>query len=121
MVWFFAGGETRDDRFNIFTGSFINLMKKIMEDDFDFIRGVYNKSTIMNVIRALNNAQRPFADPENKKITSAAFNQIISCGLSPETQIVITSSRQFSGCWRKTDIFTGEDLKPSRKPLTTLI
>jgi hypothetical protein len=23
MVWFFAGGETRDNRFNIFTGSFI--------------------------------------------------------------------------------------------------
>ena len=21
-VWFFAGGETRDDRFNIFTGSY---------------------------------------------------------------------------------------------------
>ena len=45
-VWFFAGGETRDNRFNIFTGSFIRLMKKIMED----------------------------------------------AGLSPETQLIITSS-----------------------------
>ena len=92
MVWFFAGGETRDDRFNIFTGSFIKFMKQILKDDFDFIRGVYFKSTIMNVIWALNNAQKPFADPKNKKITSAAFNQIISSGLSPDTQLVITSS-----------------------------
>jgi len=34
MIWFFAGGETRDDRFNIFTGSFIRLMKQILVDDF---------------------------------------------------------------------------------------
>jgi hypothetical protein len=92
MVWFFAGGETRDDRFNIFTGSFIKLMKHILKEDFNFIRGVYYKSTIMNVIWALNNAQKPFSNPENIKITSAAFNQIISAGLSPETQLVITSS-----------------------------
>lgn len=91
-VWFFAGGETRDDRFNIFTGSFIRLMKKILEDDFEFIKGIYYKSPIMNVIWALNNAQKPIANPENEKIFMAAFRQIIEAGLSPETQLVITSS-----------------------------
>jgi hypothetical protein len=90
-VWFFAGGETRDDRFNIFTGSYIRLMKKIMGDDFEFIKGIYFKSPMMNVIWALNNAQKP-ANPENEKIFMAAFRQIINAGLSPETQLVITSS-----------------------------
>ena len=91
-VWFFAGGETRDDRFNIFTGSFIRLMKKILEDDFEFIRDIYYKSPMMNVIWALNNAQKPIVNPENKKIFIAAFRQIIDAGLSPETQLIITSS-----------------------------
>jgi hypothetical protein len=91
-VWFFAGGETRDDRFNIFTGSFIRLMKKILEDDFELIRDIYYKSPMMNVIWALNNAQKPIVNPENEKIFMAAFRQIIDAGLSPETQLVITSS-----------------------------
>ncbi|MCX6255209.1 MAG: hypothetical protein NTV31_12120 [Bacteroidia bacterium] len=92
MVCFFAGGETRDDRFNIFTGSFIRLMKLILENDFGFIRGIYYKSPMMNVIWALNNAQKPIVNPEKQKITIAAFRQIIATGLSPETQLVITSS-----------------------------
>ncbi len=44
MFWFFAGGETRDNKFNVFTGSFIKLMKEILEDKFDFIKGVYFKT-----------------------------------------------------------------------------
>ena len=52
-VLFFAGGETRDDKFNIFTGSFIRLMKKILGNDFDFIRGIYYKYPMMNVIWAI--------------------------------------------------------------------
>jgi hypothetical protein len=92
MVWFFAGGETRDDRFNIFTGSFIRLMKQILGDDFEFIKGIYYKSPMMNVIWALNNAQRPIINPEKQKLTTAAFEQIIAAGLSPQTQLVITSS-----------------------------
>jgi hypothetical protein len=92
MVWFFAGGETRDDRFNIFTGSFIRLMKKILDADFEYIRGIYFKAPMMNVIWALNNAQQPVSDPGNNKITTAAFTQIIEAGLSPKTQLVIISS-----------------------------
>lgn len=91
-VWFFAGGETRDNRFNIFTGSYIRLMKKIMEDDFEFIKGIYFRYPMMNVIWALNNAQRPIANLENEKVFMTAFRQIIDAGLSPETQLIITSS-----------------------------
>jgi len=91
-VLFFAGAETRNDKFNIFTGSFIRLMNQILEDDFEFIRGIYYNASMLNVIWALNNAQKPITDPENEKITSAAFTQIISAGLAPDTQLIITSS-----------------------------
>jgi hypothetical protein len=91
-VWFFAGGETRDNRFNIFTGSFIRLMKNIMEDDFEFIKGIYYNSPMMNVIWALNHAQKPITNPEYEKLFMVAFRQIIDAGLSPETQLIITSS-----------------------------
>ena len=91
-VWFFAGGETRNDKFNIFTGSYIRLMTIIMHEDFEFIKGIYFRYPMMNIIWALNNAQRPIANPENEKIFMTAFRQIIDAGLSPETQLIITSS-----------------------------
>jgi hypothetical protein len=91
-VLFFAGGESRDNRFNIFTGSFIRLMKEIMGDDFILIKGIYYNTPMMNVIWALNNAQKPIPFPESQKITLTAFRQIISAGLSPDTQIILTSS-----------------------------
>lgn len=91
-VWFFAGGETRDDSFNIFTGSFIRLMKRILGDDFDFIKGIYFKSTARNVFWALNNAQKPVISSVNKKIFTTALQQIFSTADSPETQLILISS-----------------------------
>jgi hypothetical protein len=91
-VWFFAGGETRDNRFNVFTGSYIRLMKNILGDDFEFIRGIYYNSPMMNVLWALQNAQRPIVNHENEKIFMTAFRQIIDARLSPDTRLVITSS-----------------------------
>jgi len=91
-VWFFAGAETRDSNFNIFTGSFIRLMKEILDDDFEFIKGIYYSTHMANVLWALNNAQKPIVNHENDRITIAAFNQIIEAGLSPDTQLIITSS-----------------------------
>jgi hypothetical protein len=91
-VWFFAGGETRDNQFNVFTGSYISLMKKILGDDFEFIRGIYFNSPMMNILWALQNAQRPISDYEKEKIFMTAFRQIVNARLSPETQLVITSS-----------------------------
>lgn len=91
-VWFFPGADNWDTNLNKFTGSFIRLMKQIFEEDFQFINGIYYKSTMLNVIWALNNAQKPISDPEDQKITSEALNQIISAGISPDTQLIITSS-----------------------------
>ena len=91
-VFFFAGAETADNKFNLFTGSFIRLMKKILGDDFDLIKGIYLKSSIMNVIWALNNAQKPIAHPGNQKITKAAYKQINQTKFSHDTQLIIISS-----------------------------
>jgi hypothetical protein len=91
-VWFFAGAETTDNRFNIFTGSYIRLMTRIFETDFKFIRGVYYRNSMLNVIWALNNAQNQIINPENHKITRTAFSQIVNDGLSADTRHIITSS-----------------------------
>ncbi|MBK9388997.1 MAG: hypothetical protein IPN68_01960 [Bacteroidetes bacterium] len=91
-IWFFAGAETRDDRFNEFTGSFIRMMKEIFGEEFDYIKGVSYKSNLSNVIWALNNAQRPISDPERNNITSGSFLQMVSNGYDRDAQLVITSS-----------------------------
>jgi hypothetical protein len=91
-VLFFAGAETRENKFNIFTGSFIKLMGEILGKDFEFIKGIYYPTSALNVLWALNNAQKPLGEPENHKITAAAFRQIVSSGLSPDTQLIIISS-----------------------------
>jgi len=91
-VWFFAGGETKDDKFNIFTGSFIRLMKELFGNDFDYIRGIFHSTPMMDVIWALNNAQKPATGKRDEKKSVTAFRQIISGKPDPETQIIITSS-----------------------------
>ncbi len=91
-IMFFAGAETRDDRYNVFTGSFIRFMKEIFEEKFEVIKGVYYKSSVINVLWALNNAQKPIKNPEEQRVTGTAFRQIVEAGLSPETQLIITSS-----------------------------
>jgi hypothetical protein len=91
-VWFFAGGETKDDKFNIFTGSFIRLMKEILGEDFDFIKGIYHSTPMSNVFWALNNAQKPARGNGDTKKSIIASRQIINDGANPDTQLVILSS-----------------------------
>jgi len=91
-VWFFGGADTGDDKFNVFTGSYIRLMKEILHDDFEFIKGIYYKLPLVNVIFALNNAQRPARSGKYRRIVRAAFNQIVESGLAPDTRLLITSS-----------------------------
>ena len=91
-VWFFGGGETRDNKFNVFTGSYIRLMKEIMDGDFDFIRGIYFNSNMINVIWTLNNCQRPLKDPHHHKFIRTAAEQIFSNGYNPDMQLVLTAS-----------------------------
>ncbi len=91
-VWFFAGAETRDNRFNKFTGSFIRMMKEILGKDFDYIKGVFYNSNLSNVIWALNNAQKPISDPAGNNFTSRSFRQMVSNGYDRDAQLVIISS-----------------------------
>ena len=87
-VWFFAGGETRDDKFNVFTGSFVRLMKQIFGEEFDIIKGIYFRFPMVNVIWALNNAQKPV----NSWITEKATQQIYNSINDPDTQLILVSS-----------------------------
>ena len=91
-VFFFAGAETIQNSYNRFTGSFIRLMTEIFHDDFSVISKINFRWPGMNVLWALNNAQKPVSDPENQKITNLAFKQITGALLSPDTQIIIISS-----------------------------
>lgn len=92
MVWFFAGGESRDNKFNMFTGSFIKFMKQILGDDFDLVKGIYFSMPMMNVAWALNNSQAPLPDPDKKEILQVALQQMIHDSFFPDTRLVIVSS-----------------------------
>jgi hypothetical protein len=91
-VFFFAGGETRDDLFNVFTGSFINFLSKIMDKNFFLVKGIYFKYPMFNVIWGLNNGQKPINDPAKNKITSSALRQLLPGKNDSETTIIILSS-----------------------------
>jgi len=92
MVWFFAGGESRDDKFNVFTGSFIRFMKQILGEDFELVKGIYFSIPMLNVAWALNNSQFPISDPKKNMITEAAMQQMIHDSFFPDTRLVIVSS-----------------------------
>ncbi len=92
MVRFFAGGESGDNKFNVFTGSFISLMKQILDQDFDHIRGIYFRTPMMNVAWALNNAQRPIKVSSRNIITEPAFRQLTTNRAGQDDQLIIVSS-----------------------------
>jgi len=92
MVWFFAGGESRDDKFNVFTGTFISFMKSILGNDFDLIKGIYFSMPVMNVIWALNHSQHPVRSSGRKGIPERALGQMIHDTLLPDTRLVMVSS-----------------------------
>jgi hypothetical protein len=92
MVWFFAGGESRDNKFNTFTGSFIRFMKQILDDDFDLVKGIYFSMPMLNVAWALNNSQSPIPNPDKKRIPQVALQQMIHDSFFPDTRLVIVSS-----------------------------
>ena len=108
MVWFFAGGESRNNRFNIFTGTFIELMKEILEKEFDFIRDIYFNLDMLNVMWTLNNCQRPLKNPRDNRIIKTAVRQIFSYGYNLETQLVLTASSTGSIIAAQTACFLAE-------------
>jgi hypothetical protein len=108
MVWFFAGGETRDNKFNVFTGSFIRLMSQILEEKFTYIKGIYYPSAMVNVAWALSHAQRPCKDRSGTRMQETAFRQIISNGHSKETRHIIVSSSSGSVVAAQTACYIAE-------------
>jgi len=96
LVAFFAGGETRDNLFNIFTGSFIKFLSQLFEENFTLVKGIYFRFPMLNVIWALNNAQKPVENPEKNKITSAAFEQL-ACEKNNSSDILIILSSSSGG------------------------
>jgi hypothetical protein len=108
-VVFFGGGETRDNLFNVFTGSFIRFLSLIFEDNFSLIKGIYFKYPIFNVMWALNNAQKPIKSPEKNRIISAAFNQIVANSKDSQTTLIILSSSSGSIVAAQTACFLAEE------------
>ena len=119
-VWFFGGGETRDNKFNIFIGSFIRLMKEIMGDDFDFIKGIYFNSNMINVIWTLNNCQKPLRNPGKQRFIKAAAQQILSDGYNPDLQLILVGSSTGSTIAAQTAIYLASQNRERllfRKPI----
>ncbi len=120
MVWFFGGGEARNNRFNVFTGSFIRLMKQIMGYEFEFIRDIYYNSNMLNVIWTLNNCQRPLKNPHRNRFINTASRQIFSNGYNPDIQLVLVASSTGSTIAAQTACYLAEqnrDRLHFRKPI----
>jgi hypothetical protein len=109
QVVFFGGGETRDNQFNVFTGSFIKFLSAIMEENFWFIKGIYFRYPMINVTWALNNAQKPLESPGKNKITSAAIRQLIPENKNNDTQLIILSSSSGSIVAAQTACYLAEE------------
>jgi hypothetical protein len=109
LVVFFAGGETRDNKFNVFTGSFIRFLSLILEDNFRLIKGIYLRYPALNVIWALNNVQKPLKNPEKSKIASAALKQLIPETKNNETILIILSSSSGSIVAAQTACYLAEE------------
>jgi hypothetical protein len=95
-IAFFAGGETHDNHFNVFTGSFIKFLSQLFEENFTLVKGIYFRFPMFNVIWALNNAQKPVLNPEQNKMTSAAFEQLV-CEKNNSKDILIILSSSSGG------------------------
>jgi hypothetical protein len=85
-----------------------------MENDFDYIRGIYHRLRMMNVIWALNNAQRPVIRHREKGIPVVAYGQIVSSGLTADTKLVIVSSSTGSVVAAQTACYIAEMNKENR-------
>lgn len=108
MMWFFAGAETRDNKFNVFTGSFIYYMKEIMGNDFSHVKGIYRKTALANLIWALNNSHEPVRKPPDGSPQDIAFNQFISNNLQKSRQLILVSSSTGSVVAAQTACFIAE-------------
>jgi hypothetical protein len=107
-VWFFAGGEAGTEKLNAFTGSYIRLMKEILQDDFEVIKGICFRMPMFNVIWALNHSQKPLDRPLEKRFIRNAISQINGDSSSDDTKLILTSSSSGSVIAAQTACYLGE-------------
>jgi hypothetical protein len=110
-VFFFAGAETGDNKFNLFTSSFIRFLRQILGDDFQLVKGIYFRAAMRNVIWALNNAQKPIEHPEYQRITLSSYKQVLGDQFPADTQLIITSSSSGSIVAAQTACYLAEKSK----------
>lgn len=113
-LWFFAGAETTNTKFNVFTSSFIKMMGMIAGEDFRYIRDIYYRMPMMNVIWALNNAQKPYGDPSKHKIIRNVFNQVVNNGLTGDSNLILLSSSSGSVVAAQAACYIAETNKSKR-------
>jgi hypothetical protein len=90
--FFFAGGDHREGEGNVFTANFIHYLSDILGARFSLIKGIYHSGTLLNVIWALNHAQKPKKYPERNRIIFSSVNQILSDPLTAHSAVTLVSS-----------------------------
>jgi hypothetical protein len=116
-VWFFAGGEAGTEKLNAFTGSYIRLMKEILQDDFEVIKGICFRMPMFNVIWALNHSQKPLDSPLEKKFIRNAFSQVNSNESSDSIKLILTSSSSGSVIAAQTACYLAEQNSKKNIPV----
>jgi len=89
---FFAGGDHREDGGNAFTANFIKYLTDILGHRFSVIKGIYHSRPLMNVIWALNHAQKPKRYPAGNRIISSSVDQILADPLTAKAEVTLVSS-----------------------------
>jgi hypothetical protein len=113
-VFFFAGAEATNNKFNVFTSSFIKMMDMIVGDNFRYVTDIYFSRPMRNVIWALNNAQRPLCDPSKSSIVNNAFQQIVKDGFSHGSQLLLISSSSGSVVAAQTACYLAAENKKNK-------
>jgi len=109
-VWFFGGGETNDNKFNLFTGTFIAYMNEILGPDFGFIKGIYYSAPAMNVKWALNNAQYPAGLNRKSEVAGKALAQIASESSGEDVSVTLVGSSVGSVSAAQTACYIGSGM-----------
>ncbi len=91
-IFFFAGGDFKEEQRNAFTANFIQYLSEVLGDRFSIIEGIYHQMPVMNVVWALNRAQEPLKAPLQNQIIARSVNQILSCPHIDESKLTLVSS-----------------------------
>ncbi|MFA6128157.1 MAG: hypothetical protein WC699_12720 [Bacteroidales bacterium] len=117
--FFFAGGDHRESGGNAFTTNFIQDFKEILDHQFKVIKGIYHHQPLMNVLWALNRAQRPVRNPEKNWIIASSLEQILADDRSGINRLVLVSSSYGSVVAAQTACYLAEHILTEKIPNQT--